>query len=212
MEMVEKIKPPIDLLIANGDLIDGRGERSGSRECITLSRKEQGEIAVECLEVWKARRIICSYGTAYHTGKLEDFEEDIAKDLCGEIHSQPFIEIEGVTFDVKHKIGKAGVPHTQGTILAKERLWNTQWWLNDEGQPLADIVLRSHIHEYNYVGGEYWLAMTLPGLQGATIYGAREVSSTVGWGMVEFRVDNGWYRWGKHLAHLKGFKQEVIHV
>lgn len=212
LEIVERIRPPIDLLILAGDGIDGRGEKSGGRELITSNRDEQVDMAIECLKVWEARRVICVAGTAYHCGLLEDKEITIAKALGGEFHSHPFIEIEGVTFDVKHKVSRSSTPHGQGTIIAKERLWNTQWWVDDEGQPLANIVLRAHIHKYHFDGGANWLAMTLPCLQGATIYGSREVAGTVNWGIIEFRVDNGQRQWIEHLPHLTGFKQEVIHV
>jgi len=210
--MVEKIKPPVDLLIANADLIDGRGELSGSRELITPDRKIQAEMAIDCLKVWEARKVICTYGTAYHTGRLEDWEVLISQALGGEIHSHPFIKIEGVTFDVKHKASRSSIPHGRGTPIAKERLWNVLWNLENERQPLADILLRSHIHYYSYIGGDGWLAMTLPALQGSTMYGAREVSGTINWGLVEFRIDGTEYEWIAHLAHLKGFKQEVIEV
>jgi len=212
LEIVDRIAPPIDVLFMMGDGIDGRGEQSGGRELITPNRNEQVEIAYECLKVWEARKVICITGTAYHTGRLEDFETNLAKDLGGELHSHPFVKVEGVTFDLKHKIGRSGIPHGQGTTIAKERLWNTQWWIDGEGQPLADIVLRAHIHKFHFDGGANWLAMSLPCLQGATIYGSREVSGTVDWGLIEFSVDAGEYEWTKHIVHLKGFKQEVIHV
>lgn len=208
--MVEQIGPPIDLLIVNGDAIDGRGEKSGGLELITSNRDEQVEMAIECLKVWEARKVVCVAGTAYHTGTLEDKEIAIAECLGGEFHSHPFVRIEGVTFDIKHKVGRSGIPHGQGTTIAKERLWNTQWWIDDEGQPLADIILRAHIHKYHFDGGAKWLAMSLPCLQGATIFGSRAVSGTVDWGLIEFRVEAGEYEWIKHLARLKGFKQEVI--
>ena len=209
---MEKVGPPIDLLIVDGDAIDGRGEKSGGRELITSNRNEQIEMAYDCLKIWEARKVICAAGTAYHCGLLEDFEENLAKNLGGEFHSHPFVRIEGVTFDVKHKVGRSGIPHGQGTSIAKERLWNTQWWIDDEGQPLADIVLRAHIHTFHFDGGANWLAMILPCLQGATIYGSREASGTIDWGLIEFGIDAGQYEWTKHIVHLKSFKQEVIEV
>jgi len=211
-EIVERIGPPIDLLIANGDLIDGRGERSGGTELITSDLNAQVEMAVEALKVWEAKKIVISYGTSYHVGRLVDFEQQIAWLLGAEIHSHPFIKVEDVVFDVKHKVGRSSIPHGRGTPLARERLWNVLW-AEREAQPKADILLRSHTHYFTYIGEADWLAMILPALQAAkTKYGARECSNTVDWGLVEFRVEGGAFTWKAHIKRLKTTKTKIIQV
>ena len=76
---------PVDLVLANGDLIDGSGHRSGGTEQITTDRQEQTDMAVECLRAIKARQYVMTYGTAYHTGDEEDFEDHIAERMDAQI-------------------------------------------------------------------------------------------------------------------------------
>jgi len=211
LDLIEKTKPPIDLLIVNGDLIDGRGQLSGSTELLTTDRVEQAQMAYEALKIWGARKVVISYGTPYHVAADgDDLERSIAESLGGEIHSHPFVEVEGVTFDIKHKVGSSSIPHGRGTPLAKEWLWNLLWAEREE-QPKADIILRSHIHYFSYIGDTGWIAMSMPALQIAgTKYGGRQCSGTVDWGLVEFNVDAGEFEWKAHIKSLKANKQEAI--
>jgi len=210
VRIVEAIGPPIDVLIANGDLIDGRGEATGGTELVTTNRLAQVEMAAEALSVWEARRVILIYGTAYHTGKYEDLERLIAESLGGVIDGHAFVQIEGVTFDVKHRVGSSSIPHGRGTPLARERLWNVLWAERGE-QPRADVLLRSHVHYFTYIGENGWLAMILPALQAAgTKYGGRQKSNTVDWGLVEFEVDGGDYRWKAHVKRVRANRRQTI--
>jgi len=201
----------VDLLLVNGDCIDGRGQASGSTELITPDVGAQVDMAIECIDQWNTPERVMSYGTAYHTGKYRDSEKDIARYFAATIQSHPFVKIGGITIDMKHKVGRSGIPHGRGTALSKERLWNTQWYLRDGGQPLADLILRSHVHYYTYIGEADWTAMILPPLQAAgTKYGARQCSNTIDWGIIEFDVEDGRFGWEEHLMTLKANKTDVI--
>jgi hypothetical protein len=68
----------IDILIVNGDAIDGRGEKSKSTELIATDQQEQCDIATECIEYVGAKSILMSRGTPYHTGKGEKWENLMA--------------------------------------------------------------------------------------------------------------------------------------
>src|SRR5271157_652517 len=59
---------PIDILICNGDAIDGKGTKSGGTELITSDRNLQSQMAIECLKQVKAPSNILTYGclTAGH--------------------------------------------------------------------------------------------------------------------------------------------------
>ena len=100
-----KVLQPIHLLIVNGDCIDGKGEKSGGTELIEQDRTEQAQMAVECIEQTNAKNIIMTFGTPFHTGTLEDFERSIADAVKCKIGSHEWIDVNGVMFDVKHKIG-----------------------------------------------------------------------------------------------------------
>lgn len=181
---------PVHAVILNGDLIDGRGERSGGTELLTTDRQEQCDMAVHVARQWRPRAgFVQTYGTPYHTGQCEDYERYIAEDLGSEIHSHVWPEVGGVVFDVKHEVGSSGIPHGRSTALGRANLWNMLWAEHDR-QPRGQVLLRSHVHYHQYTGGPGWLAMTLPALQAAaTKYGARRCEGLVHWGVTWFDID-----------------------
>ena len=193
---------PIDVLLVNGDCIDGRGERSGSVELIAPSRKKQVDMAVDCINECEADKIIMTRGTPYHTGYKEDWEDMIADGVDAvKIGEHEWPEVNGLVFDVKHKIGNTSVPHTKGTSINRDRLWNALW--AERGlQPKADIFIRSHVHWFHYGGDMDGLCVYTPALQGmGSKYGARECSGTVDWGLIYFDVQkNGDYTWEPRLV------------
>ena len=209
---VKKHRKP-DVLICNGDAIDGRGERSGSTELITTDRSDQCKMAIEALQMFEADKIFLTAGTPYHTGKLEDWEQLIADELGAEFHDHLFIEIDKVIFSVKHKpAGGSQVPHGRHTGIARDRLWNVLQ-ADIEEQPKADIILRSHQHYHTGSFGPDWLAMILPALQGpGSKYGSRQCAGIVDWGIVIFETKKGGYTWRAETKRLKMAKKKLIRL
>lgn len=208
---IDAIKP-IDILIVNADCIDGRGERSGSRELIVTDRRKQVQMAVECIEYVEAKHIVMTYGTGYHVGRTEDWEEDIADAVkADKIGAHEFINVNGLIFDVKHKVGSSTIPHGRHTPIAKEKLWNIMW-AEKQNQPRSDVIIRSHVHYFDFCGDARWLGMTTPALQGlGTMYGTRECSGTVDWGFVWFDVyskEN--YTWKAEVVEVESQRVEVL--
>lgn len=179
----------VDVLIVNGDTIDGKGNRSGGTELLTTDLVDQTRIAIECLNHISCDRMLMTYGTPYHTSNGgEDFEALIAEHFNAPIEDQIFADINGVIFDVKHKVGGSSVPHGRSTALAKEKLWN-RMWAEKEAQPKSDILLRSHVHYYQYCGDSDGVNMILPAMQAPkTKFGGRQCSGTVDVGMVVFDI------------------------
>ena len=62
---IERLKP-IDILIHNGDAIDGKGRRSGGTELIHPDRGIQVEMAVENIIRADPQNVVLTYGTPYH--------------------------------------------------------------------------------------------------------------------------------------------------
>lgn len=208
---------PFDAALVLGDMIDGRGERSGGTELITTDRMEQCQIAAACLRaipMTENGRMVGVKGTPYHTGDSEDYE-DIVAGLLGNmtIGGHEWADAGGVVFDLKHKVGGSQIPHGRHTAIAKERLWNILW-SEREYAPRADIILRGHVHYHNFCGGSDWLAMTLPALQGpGSKYGVRQCSGTVDFGFVVFEIDNnGGYTWTPHLLNIQAGKPEPVQL
>jgi hypothetical protein len=87
---------PIDILIVNGDVIEGKGERSGGVELITADRHEQVRMGRDIINYAQAKCIRILYGTRYHVGRDEDFEsmlKDAIKCDDVEIHGHGFLNI-----------------------------------------------------------------------------------------------------------------------
>lgn len=204
---------PFDVVIDNGDNIDGKGSRSEGVELIVPDRNVQVDMAVACLSVLcgSKTQLVMTYGTDYHTGSGEDFEKQIAdKRLTDCIGNVAHIQVEGVTFEAKHHVGGSQVPHTRHTAIARDRLWNLLW--AERGvSPKADVIIRSHVHYYNITGGSDWLAMTTPALQGfGSRFGSRRMSGLVDFGFIVFTVDQGRYTWQPVLAKVKAQQSRVI--
>ena len=211
IEMLAKLKP-IDILLFLGDGIDGKGPRSGGTECITTDRNTQVDMAVRVIQEAEADSIVMAYGTPYHVGSNEDWERNIAdKVKATKLGGQEWPEVNGLVFDIKHKIGASTIPHGRGTPIAKDRLWNYLWAEHDE-QPKADIILRGHVHYFYYCGEDSWLGMTLPALQGlGSKYGTRQCSGHVDFGLVYFDVeDDGRYSWGWDIARVSSQKATTL--
>ena len=195
---------PIDVLIVNADCIDGRGEKSGQTELLTSDRDKQCDMASEIIKYVGAKKILMTYGTGYHTGSLEDFENKIAREVkADKIGGHEWVDVNGLVFDVKHKVGASSIPHGRMTPIARERLWNLLW-VEREESPKSNIIIRSHVHYHNFAGGKNWLALTTPALQGpGSKYGTRQCSGTVDFGFVHFDVNpSGSYEWQAHITKL----------
>jgi len=200
---------PIDILIVNGDALEGKGIRSGSTELITADRKVQCEIAKEGINNIGASVIRMSYGTASHTGTEEDWEDIIADAVGAKIGSHEWIEVNGVVIDYKHKIGSSSIPHGRLTPLAKEILWNRLW--HSRGMaPKANILLRSHDHYFEHCDHDECLGFITPCLQGfGSKFGSRECSGTVDIGFLVFDIsEEGKITWSKEM--IKGQTQIAI--
>lgn len=212
-EAVEPLRP-IDILELGGDAIDGKGERSGGVEQITTNRNEQAELAAAIVDFIAPAKVRIVYGTRYHTGKDEDFEDQLVdKITCTRdvtIQGHGFYDVNGCIIDSKHKLGSSGIPHGRHTALARARLWNVLWNQEHGRQPLANILLRHHVHYHTYAGGRGWLATSVPPLCYGTAYGIRECEALVDVGMIKIDIyKNGSYTWQPIFANFPELKASV---
>lgn len=196
-----------DVLVVDGDATDGPGKQTG--EHITRDVIEQAAMAVECINVWRGAEVYMAFGTPFHVSADGNDIERVIADQVGarEIGGHLYLDVHGVMFDVKHKVGSSSVPHGRHTSLARERLWQQLW--SEYGQPRGsrgDVLIRGHVHYHSVAGGSNWVAMTLPALQGlGSKYGVRECSGVVDWGLVIFDVQtDGRFSWRAHTVRGEG--------
>lgn len=197
LERVVKPFKKYDVVIGMGDYIDGKGARSGGNELITTDLEEQAEMAFECLRMFEAGTFALVHGTPYHSNSASGEEMDrVVADRLREdgrlVHMDHrlFPEVEGVVFDVRHKIGGSSVPYGVHTPIAKEAYHNlmaAEWGSG----PRAGVVLRGHVHKFHFCGGPGWLGVNTPALQTVSKYGSRECSGIVHWGAVPFTCADG---------------------
>ena len=201
--LVKRLKPHI--VIVNGDAIDGDGKKSGGTEQLTTDRLKQCKMAVKTLKVIPGKpKFFMSYGTGYHTGDDEDFEDIIAELIGAEkIGAEDTVNINGLLINYRHHIGRSSIPHGRHTAVAKERLWNLMWAERGE-YPKADVIVRSHVHYYDFCGGIDWLGLTTPALQGyGSKFGARRVTGTVDVGLVYFDIwSKERWEWKAHILRF----------
>jgi hypothetical protein len=189
VEELNKYKP-FNILIFNGDAIDGKGDRSGGTELLTTDRNKQVDMAMKVIAQTEAKDIRLVYGTPYHAGKDEDWEKVLADKLGCKVESHGFYSVNGCIFDVKHKIGSSSIPHGRFTAIAKDALWNEMWAIRG-GQERANIVIRSHVHYFAMASEAHKTGFITPGLQGyGSKYGSRVCSGTIDIGFIFVDVDN----------------------
>ena len=203
-----------DLAIWGGDLIDGKGPRSGGSELCESSCLRQKEMAIDIATYVNAKNNVFTYGTPYHVSDNgEDFETEIAKAVKGEIHNSPLIDADGVIINVRHHMASSTIPYSS-SALAREKLADTLW-ADAEGRDKANIILRGHVHQHAFLGGvdddgHQWVAMSLPCLQLWTKFGGRKITGPpINYGVTFIETFKGGFTWRTETMSLKG-SREII--
>ena len=161
-DRLKEFKP--DAIIMNGDANDGNQRKQEGTELSLNLLVDQIRAAVTCLTVTKKRAPNAKWyftrGTAYHVGQAGQYEEEIAKQIGAEKYSSVgtgiyvreilWLNVEGVIIEAAHHIGVS-----QGfyrlTQLDKEMQWSAMAAKDDtKGVPKADLLIRSHVHNFQH--------------------------------------------------------------
>ena len=195
----------IDYLFHLGDAVEGPGECAKGRDVVWPQREDQITIAEAVINFVQARKIWMVTGTPYH---VDNWEIALAEKVGAKIKSRMHINVNGVMFDLRHKIGKSA------NALTKARVNNILHHCRDEA-PDSDIILRGHVHYYSGVTQigrkSTWYAYTLPALQGpGTLFGLEQCEGLVDFGFMHFDVyESGEYSHRLHWARFVGEEPEV---
>lgn len=224
---MDLIKP--DILCVIGDAVDGRNRKSGGVGCITSDLFEQAAMATEAITAANAKKHYFIRGTDYHVAQDgTEIENLIARNFNATIENRLFLEIHGKqydkdderthgmkkVFDLKHKVGSSTTPYGMFTPQAKEATWNLEWFM-EGAAPVADYIIRGHVHRFSYAGTTRYLAINLPALQLPlyNAYGEKCCSGTVDVGMVLFEFDSDTAilnRWAPIIYGGHNFKAKVV--
>lgn len=179
----------IDILILNGDIIDGPGHK-GNRQHITTDIKQQQEIFKEVMKFVKPKKMIFFRGTPFHVETDQENEDNIAEFYNSEIYDSGKVDINGLIMHCRHTTGKGGTAY--GSITSAQRSAVVQTLLDDIGEDNqhAKIYIRSHIHEYIKLERSLFTLITTPCLQFAgTSYG-RKCTGFYDYGFVSMEIKN----------------------
>lgn len=210
-----KLAGKIDVFVANGDGIDGMGQKTGGTELLHTDQLVQCKMYEEAIKVANPKHVIMTYGTLFHVGSETDFEKIVADNLGAEIKGEHSLEVNGVTFNIKHHLGSSSTPYARATAVTKENVWNIIKAENGEIDR-ADVFVRSHVHYHVASSDRDRLCMTLPALQGAGSKYGRRCAGTVDFGNVVFNVydkPNKYgekYEWHKMIKPILNQKVEKI--
>lgn len=186
-----KEEGPVDLLVLNGDALEGRGPKSGSRELLSVDRAVQIEMASEIIGLFEAERVILIGGTPYHIGITEDWEQVLAWSCGYEFYYARQLDIEGVIFDFKHHSGNSSIPHGRGTPLLKNKVWTDLMAVRDReinGSKYPNCTVRSHTHFYLAIEDRDSCIISTPCLQLGSRYGETLCQGQVDVGFLSFTV------------------------
>lgn len=214
-----------DVLIVNGDAVDGQNRKQGGGGSWTTDLLEQSDHAAQLLSMWNAKRIYVIRGSGYHVDANNSglqVEELLARKLNAEEYPgqdaippenrersgwEWYLHMEGVTFHVSHKIGVSKVFHYQSTPTARQML---QAKLNDrlrhelDSKLKINVILRAHAHYFNTVGYSGSQGFVLPCWKGLDEWmlgnGPLDISPDIGF--LGFTVHDGSWLYEKHLWSL----------
>lgn len=200
-------------IITVGDMIDGANKKNAGIQCISTDLTTQMDIAVSTLKFMGNKNTIFAgvSGTPYHVCDGVDADEEVSKRVgYAKFGLHDFVEINGVVFNVKHKVGSSSVPHGRNTSINRSKLWE-QIWAEYYDHPKSDVLIRGHVHYHAYHGDHTYLAMSLPAMCGmGSDFGVRQCEGRVDSGWVQFDIDeDGRYTWQAHVTKIVEQKQEV---
>jgi len=169
-----KTLQPVDLLIGNGDLVDGRGSKTGGVEELEADRSRQAKMAARCIDEMHPLRTLLVAGTPYHSAEDgEDWDAEVAKYTKAEcLGTEGYVDVRGLVLHVKHFAPSSIIPHGRFTGPSREYLWLALRALHQD-YPRANVVIRSHAHYGIDAGNRYWRVIVTPCLQGGTRFGRK---------------------------------------
>lgn len=180
---------PVDVCVVNGDAVDGEGKAENIGQ-ITTDVEEQADMAAECVRKVNYKKLYFTYGTPFHTVGSLNYEHLCAKALNAPISDTLYLDVNGVKFSFRHVTGASGTPYTQGTQAYKEAIRDLVQAVDNDEEP-ADVIIRSHVHNYFRAESPERMAITTPCLQvPISVFGRRCRSWRYHVGMVLFTVSD----------------------
>lgn len=170
-EMCRRWRRP-DVLLCNGDIIDGYQPANQGVEVWTADLDEQIDAATILLEMLKPREAYFTRGTNYHVstaGRRQ--EETLAGNFGSKLHEDIYLDFEGYVIHAAHHLSYSKVFHYRTTPLARAMLIAK---LNESKTYKCDWLIRAHVHYFVQIRFGSHCAFSLPGWETRTPYTIRK--------------------------------------
>jgi len=179
-----KVCPPLDLLLFNGDVIDGEQYHQRKRYLVDPNIECQTDAAEVLLKPWVDKlkptgALYWTKGTKYHENGGSAWVSTLARrlgavpDKLGDFTRFWLnLDIDGVKMDMAHR--QSFFMRYRSTPLERELDFDITQGELKEG--VADLVIRSHVHKFHVVADELRQAVSTPGWQLQTEFAVQSVS------------------------------------
>ena len=164
VECIKNIKGKIDLLVINGECIDGANKKQVGQQSWTTNLEDQMLAAKTLIEMIPYKEVLIIRGSAYHdqvdgtnleeimASKLRDvrpYKAYIGTEGEGcKTDTFALVKVYGKLFNFTHHIGYSRGEQYRTTPLAKE-MKGMHYQYDTFGK--IDVFVRSHVHYFNHI-------------------------------------------------------------
>jgi hypothetical protein len=194
----------VDLLILNGDLVDGQNYIGKGKGILTSDMARQVDTAVEVISNINFRKVVGCSGTPYHVERNPNLDKMVIEKLGGVCLDEVSITVEETRIYANHRTsirmnGNRAQSITTDMIMSE---------LNAESfGKKVDVIFKSHAHYYMCVDNSRTLGFVCPCWKGRDEY-ARSATSPfsflphIGYIVLDVESD-GSFSWFREIKQLK---------
>ena len=222
-DMIKDLHGPIDLLVVNGECIDGANVKQVGQQSWTTNLEDQMLDAKKLIEMIPYKKVLLLRGSNYHdqvdgtnleevmASKLRNVQKYKAYGGQGATDYFAFVEIHGKVFNFTHHIGWSRAEANRTGALAKE-LKGMHFQHDTLGR--SDVAIRSHAHYFVHVEFANTHGVVTPAWKfpDGFLFKGGLAGTIPDIGAVEFRIyEDGVIEFQKYIAKI-GMKAKVIHL
>ena len=198
-KMVEMVGN-VDVLILNGDLVDGTDPVEGGTGVVTTCLHTQAVVAATLIDMIQAREIIVVEGSAFHTGKRH---ANISGDrmVCDLVDGRYIgfwdtIAIDDIKVNIRH-VDKWS-ENIQGRVGAQQKEAEKM----RVQETTADIYIRSHTHKFNFSGNPNDITIGTPCFKGIDEFVGKKSQVMPDNGGIVIDIDGADYNWKYNIFKI----------
>jgi predicted phosphodiesterase len=196
----------VDLLILNGDLVEGTNYYGEGAGCTTTSMSAQDKVAIDLLSQIKFRKVVGCVGTKYHGKCNPNHDQTVIEGLGGVCMDEISMNIEQTRIYANHRTPVRMTQwESRPQSIAKDMLLNE---LNAMDFGHYDIICKSHVHYYIALDQGTSVGFVCPCWKGRDDFAKGACNPfafnpSIGYVMFDIETD-GSFAWTKSVKHLKG--------